>query len=966
MLSALLVCGCETDFDGSGSGGGSGTVDDGLLNNLLERVQRLENLCSQANTNIASMQTILMALQSNDCVTGVAPVVQNGETIGYTISFVKSAPITIYHGQNGKDGQDGVDGKDGITPQLKIENGCWYVSTDGGATWTNLGKATGADGKDGINGKDGKDGDSMFSSVEVTESSVKFTLTDGTSFSIPKDAPFDIVFSKTDAIRCTPGSTYRVAYTIEGASSTTSVEALAQDGLKASVERTDESSGFVVVTLPLSIVERSTVVVLASNGCGKTMMKSLNFVYDGSGDIGSGILIITATEPLSVGAEGGTVSVPLQTNLNYRVEIAEDASSWLHAVPATRAALREETLTFSADKNTGAMRRGFVYLIDLSDDSIAQTLCITQSGDEAALSETIRFNDPRFEDYVVANYDLDGDGKISKGEALELVSLNVSRLSITDLTGLEWFKNLTVLNVAKNNMTELDLSQLTALEELNCSECSKITALDLKANKALESLNCYQTGLTRLDLSENRALVSLNCSSTRITVLDLSNNTELLELSCSTSQKLQSLKVKNCTKLRTLECYSQNLSTIDLSGCPELTVLNVYDNKLQTLDISKNKQLTDLTCSSNNLKSLNLSANPRLKTMSIDYNPYTSIELGSNFETFSVAVFGYTVASSLNISASGLKTLTVSSGSTVFVENLQKLTFSGSNDIENLTVNSMGIEKLDVSMFPKLKKLNVNYCCNLSAMDLRSNPELESFVGYSCSSLKDLDISANLKLMSLNVAYTAIESLDLSMYKMLNYLAIREMPKLRYLNMGDNPYITSFDTSSGEPFLYVYDEMKVVGSQIKTICVYKATNVSKFKNIDVTECPALERLSFSEGAMTSIDLSGNPKLKSLYCSSSMLTSLDLSANPMLEEVDCRSCKIQSLDVTRCPELKTLNCSNNVLKTLDVSSNPKLTTLNCSNMATLTTLFMDSSQRIRFITYDRSTTYIPEQTEIVYR
>ena len=59
------------------------------------------------------MQTILMALQSNDCVTGVAPVVQNGETIGYTISFVKSAPITIYHGQNGKDGVDGADGKDG-------------------------------------------------------------------------------------------------------------------------------------------------------------------------------------------------------------------------------------------------------------------------------------------------------------------------------------------------------------------------------------------------------------------------------------------------------------------------------------------------------------------------------------------------------------------------------------------------------------------------------------------------------------------------------------------------------------------------------------------------------------------------------------------------------------------------------------------------------------------------------------
>lgn len=776
------MCGCEADFDGSGSGGGSGTVDDGLLNNLLERVQRLENLCSQANTNIASMQTILMALQSNDCVTGVAPVVQNGETIGYTISFVKSAPITIYHGQNGKDGvdgadgkdgrapvigvrqdadglyywtldgewlldasgnkmktagsdgqkgdkgNDGADGKDGITPQLKIENGYWYVSTDGGRTWTNLGKATGENGKDG--------GDSMFSSVEITESSVKFTLTDGTSFSIPKDAPFNITFANTDTISCAPGSTYRIAYTIEGASSSTSVEALAQDGLKASVERTDESSGFVVVTLPLSIVERSTVIVFASNGSGKILMKSLNFVYDGSG-----VLIITATEPLSVGAEGGTVSVSLHTNLNYRVEIAEDAALWLHAVPATRAAMREETLTFSIDKNTEAERRGLVYLIDLSDDSIAQTLCITQSSDEAALSEIVHFNDQNFENYVVANYDLDGDGKISRSEALKVVSLNVSRLSITDLTGLEWFKNLT-------------------------------------------ELYCNYTNLTSLDLSENRALVSLNCSSTKITELDLSNNTALEELSCSSGNNywisLQSLNVRNCAKLRTLKCSTQNLSTIDLSGCPELTVLDVSSNKLQTLDISKNKQLTDLNCYSNNLKSLDLSANPLLKTVKI---PCTSIELGSSFETFRVNVSGYTEASSLSVSALGLKKLTI------FSSGLQSLNLVGCPDIEDLSVAQMNIEKLDVSMLSKLKTLCVDWCPNLSALDLRGNPELEKFSGSSCSSLKDLDISVN---------------------------------------------------------------------------------------------------------------------------------------------------------------------------------PKLTELNCSGMATLTTLFMDSSQRIRYITYDRSTTYIPEQTEIVYR
>ena len=92
-------------------------------------------------------------------------------------------------GADGKDGADGQDGKDGITPQLKIEDGYWYISYDNGATWTQLCKATGEDGKDGQNGtdgKDGQDGDSMFQSVTQDENYVYFTLADGTIIKIAK------------------------------------------------------------------------------------------------------------------------------------------------------------------------------------------------------------------------------------------------------------------------------------------------------------------------------------------------------------------------------------------------------------------------------------------------------------------------------------------------------------------------------------------------------------------------------------------------------------------------------------------------------------------------------------------------------------------------------------------------------------------------------------------------------------
>ena len=94
-------------------------------------------------------------------------------------------------GANGENGTNGQDGKDGITPQLEIRDGYWYISYDNGATWKQLGKATGEDGKDGENGTDGtngtngKDGDSLFQSVTWDEEYAYFTLSDGTVIAIP-------------------------------------------------------------------------------------------------------------------------------------------------------------------------------------------------------------------------------------------------------------------------------------------------------------------------------------------------------------------------------------------------------------------------------------------------------------------------------------------------------------------------------------------------------------------------------------------------------------------------------------------------------------------------------------------------------------------------------------------------------------------------------------------------------------
>ena len=126
---------------------GCDKYDDGKLwdniNNLEARLTALEKQCKEMNTNIESMKVIVDVLQSNDYVTNVTVVSENGVEIGYKIDFHVHPSITIYHGEKGE------DGKDGQTPYVG-ENGNWWI----GSSDTGI-KAQGENGKDGEAGKDG-------------------------------------------------------------------------------------------------------------------------------------------------------------------------------------------------------------------------------------------------------------------------------------------------------------------------------------------------------------------------------------------------------------------------------------------------------------------------------------------------------------------------------------------------------------------------------------------------------------------------------------------------------------------------------------------------------------------------------------------------------------------------------------------------------------------------------------------
>ena len=165
------------------------------VNDNTGRIEALEEWQQTTNSNIAALQQLI---STTDYITSVTPVTENGKEIGYTITFLHSDPITIYHGEKGDKGEDGTAGS---TPQIGLTqqtDGNWYWTLNGELMTDSKGnpiRANGEDGKDGEDGQNGTDGDDGSTgatgrpgtSAPTPQIKLGNTLTTGTYYGIDGD-----------------------------------------------------------------------------------------------------------------------------------------------------------------------------------------------------------------------------------------------------------------------------------------------------------------------------------------------------------------------------------------------------------------------------------------------------------------------------------------------------------------------------------------------------------------------------------------------------------------------------------------------------------------------------------------------------------------------------------------------------------------------------------------------------------
>ena len=177
--------------------------------------------------------------------------------------------------------------------------------------------------------------------------------------------------------------------------------------------------------------------------------------------------------------------------------------------------------------------------------------------------------DTNFEQKLIdIGIDTDGkNGKVKTASINTQIDLDVRSSSISDMTGIEDFTALKILNCSDNLLTQIDVSKNTALITLFC-EKNQLTNLDFAKNINLDYLICHTNQLTGLDLSNNLVLTYLSCGLNQLTDLDVSKNTKLTSLYCSDG---------NLTKLNIKNGNNTNITAFIATKNPTLSCIQVDD-----------------------------------------------------------------------------------------------------------------------------------------------------------------------------------------------------------------------------------------------------------------------------------------------------------------------------------------------------------------------------------------------------
>ncbi|HEX3007442.1 MAG TPA: BACON domain-containing carbohydrate-binding protein, partial [Bacteroidales bacterium] len=422
---------------------------------------------------------------------------------------------------------------------------------------------------------EGKSGDHVSFTVGENTSGAVRNIT-YTFMSGSKTANLVVIQNQNNVFEMITGKEYKVA------SSSSDISVRVNTNIKLSVEIPDDSK-WISNAYPIKesdgVKPNWLTFKVAANNTYKARTGRIVLKGDGLEDQvivvnqpqNDAILLGQAT--YSVTPEGGVVTVDVQTNVNYSVTIPTAKQGWVTKTSGTNTLTQEglnsfqetfnvgavsansrvASITFSGGTSEGGMASSVAKFIQLSANPVYTT--VPDSSFRAYLETS---------EYAIVLDKTSGQCAIAEA-GLTTTSFSIGSRKIYSVKGIEAFKTLKTLSCTSNFITELDLSQNTALTSLSCTynKLNKIVLGDVN----ITSLSFSSTALrnpnqeysTDLVISSNK-LKTFSCSSTYLVTLDMSECSALTSLTVSNATALKTLYLKE-SQVPNLTTFNKGAST---------------------------------------------------------------------------------------------------------------------------------------------------------------------------------------------------------------------------------------------------------------------------------------------------------------------------------------------------------------------------------------------------------------------
>ena len=425
--------------------------------------------------------------------------------------------------------------------------------------------------------------------------------------------------------------------------------------------------------------------------------------------------------------------------------------------------------------------------------------------------ELITIPDANFEAYLesinVGN-GVVGDGYVFKESIETLTSLSIASKNITDTSGIEYFTNLTSLDIADNGLNQIDISK-NILLEIFLADANEFTSFNLIQNTKLKTFEARSNLLTTLDVSTLVDLERLELETNQLSTLDLASNTKISILDLKNNQ-LENLDVSNLLELVIFEANNNVLRSINLKNTanPTITTLNTTNNPNLTCIEVLNVDYFD-----------NISSSIDSHTNFYENCPSTTAILDANFEAYLesinvgngvigdnlVLTEAIAVLTTLNVASKNIADLSGLNNFTNLVDlnasdnNLTQIDISKNSLLEIINLDNNALTNVDFSKNFSLKNINVGDN-QISNIDVYFLTELESLQCYK-NQISTINLVSNKKLLAFVANENQLKTVDIRVNTALVWIDVDDnlLENLTIKN-GNNSIITQFSTT-GNPNL---------------------------------------------------------------------------------------------------------------------------------------------------------------------